>query len=460
MWSARIKAGSRRLLASTGARLALVQAALVILAFVLAGVLTEWSAHSILRAQVRDRVESEIGTLHDEIAQKGVAHLPHTVEKRSRQARRFDYRLIGADGRVRVGDLKADGLAAGWAWLPGADSGRPTRPAAGFLVFTERLSDGSMLSVADDLTHEAMLERSLVLTLFLCGAFGAAFCLSASFLLTRGVWRRASAVAGAARDVTRGRLGVRVTTREGLPRDDIDELGQAFNAMSTEIAILVGQLQQVCTDIAHDLRTPLARVRQRLEALKRKAAGESELVAAAEQIDAEIGEVLRTFDAMLRLAELENATPGLRRERIDLAEVAARLAEAYRPDIEESGRSLDVRLEPAEVEGDGQLIAQAMANLLDNALRHTPEGTPIELQVSRRPGGAELVVIDRGPGVAAEHRSAVLQRFRRLDASRSSRGSGLGLAIVAAIARRHSARLTLGDAGPGLKVALRFGEAG
>ena len=456
MWSAR----TRRLFASTGARLAVVQAALVIAAFVLAGYLTQLSAHRILREQVRDRVESEVGTLHDEIAQKGVAHLSHTVEKRSRQARRFDYRLLSADGRMRVGDLQADGLQLGWAKLPGARSGRPVRPAAGFLVYTERLSDGSMLSVADDLTHEAVLESSLGLTLFWCGAFGAAFCLSASFLLTRGVWRRASAVASAAREVTRGRLGVRVKIREGLPRDDIDELGYAFNAMLAEIATLVSQVQQVCTDIAHDLRTPLARVRQRLEVLKRATAGQPELVAAAEKIDAEIEEILRTFDAMLKLAELENAAPGLRRERIDLAEVAARMAEAYRPDIEESGRSLEVRLEPVEVEGEGQLIAQAMANLLDNALRHTPEGTPIELQVSRRPGGAELAVIDRGPGVAVEQRSAVLQRFRRLDASRSSRGSGLGLAIVAAIAKRHGAQLVLADADPGLKVALSFGGPG
>jgi signal transduction histidine kinase len=456
MWSAR----TNRILTSTGARLALVQAALVIAAFGLAGVLTELSAHRILRDQVRDRVESEVGTLHDEIAQKGVDHLSHTVAKRSRQARRFDYRLVSADGRVRVGDLRADGLQPGWSWLAGSHSGRRTQPAAGFMVHTERLSDGSMLSVADDLTHEVVLEDALVQTLFWCGAFGAAFCLSASFLLTRGVWRRASAVANAAREVTRGRLGVRVRIREGLPRDDIDELGHAFNGMLAEIAALVSQVQQVSTDIAHDLRTPLARVRQRLEVLKLKTAGQPELIAAAEKIDAEIEEILRTFDAMLRLAELENAAAGLRRERIDLAEVAARMAEAYRPDIEESGRSLEVRLEPVEVEGEGQLIAQAMANLLDNALRHTPEGTPIELHVSRGPAGAELAVIDRGPGVAVEHRSAVLQRFRRLDASRSTRGSGLGLAIVAAIAKRHGAQLILDDVGPGLKVALNFAGPG
>ena len=185
MWSAR----TRRLITSTGARLAVVQAALVIVALALAGYLTQISTDHIFRQQVRERVLGEIGTLHDEIAQRGATHLFHTIAKRSRQSRGFDYRLTSADGRTRAGDLVADGLNPGWAEAPGDRSGRPVRPRSGFLVHTERLADGSMLSVAEDLSGEAGVEASLTWTLFWCGALGAAFCLSASYVLTRGVWR-------------------------------------------------------------------------------------------------------------------------------------------------------------------------------------------------------------------------------------------------------------------------------
>ena len=446
----------RRPIAGAGARLALIQAVLLIAAFVLAGYLTQLSARGIFRHEMRARVVGEVSTLDDEIAQKGVARLSHTIAKRSKQARGFDYRLSGADGRPRAGDLLADGLKPGWTQLPGDRSGQAVRPAQGFLVYTKRLSDGSSLSVGQDLSGEAALSGALGWTLFCCGALGAAFCLSASYLFTRGAWRRISAVAAAAREVTAGRLDVRVKTRAGFPRDDIDELGQTFNAMLGEITALMSQVRQVSTDIAHDLRTPLARVSHRLERLRLEADGQRALISAVGRIETDIQEVLRTFDAMLKLAELENDGPGLRLQRVDLAEVAGRVADAFRPDIEESGRSLHTELEPAAIDGDGELIAQAMANLLDNALRHTPEGTPIRLCVNARPDGADLAVVDSGRGVAPEHRAAVLQRFRRLDSSRSTRGSGLGLAIVAAIAKRHRAELTLADAGPGLKVEMRF----
>ncbi|HEX4097454.1 MAG TPA: HAMP domain-containing sensor histidine kinase [Caulobacteraceae bacterium] len=446
----------RRPIAGAGARLALVQAVLVIAAFVLAGYLTQVSAKLIIDHDVRERVLGEVSTLDDEVAQKGAPRLPHTIIKRSKQARGFDYRLSGEAGQPPAGELMADGLKPGWTYLGGDKSGQTVRPPSGYLVYTKRLADGAMLSVGEDLSGEATLSGAMAWTLFWCGALGAAFCLSASYLFTRGAWRRISAVTAAAREVTAGRLDVRVKTRAGFPGDDIDGLGHTFNAMLGEIAALMSQVRQVSTDIAHDLRTPLARVRQRLELLKRSADGQPALVSAVERIDAEIEEILRTFDAMLKLAELENDGQGLRLQRVDLAEVAARVADAFRPDIEHSGRSLQTDLEPADIDGDGALIAQAMANLLDNALRHTPEGTAIGLCVRRRPGGADLTVVDRGPGVAPEHRAAVLQRFRRLDSSRSTRGSGLGLAIVAAIAKRHRAELTLADAGPGLKVELRF----
>jgi signal transduction histidine kinase len=215
------------------------------------------------------------------------------------------------------------------------------------------------------------------------------------------------------------------------------------------------QVREVSTAIAHDLRTPLTRVRQRLERLERTT-NASEIAEAIEQIDIELENLLRSFDAMLRLAEIENSSENSSANLIDVGEVALRVAEAYRPDIEESGRILSARIEPIFIRGDAQLISQALANLLDNALRHTPEGIPIEIGVEQRTDAVALYVADRGHGVEKHLHSAILQRFHRLDASRSKSGTGLGLAIVAAISKRHHATLCLIDAAPGLKVEIQF----
>ena len=165
--------------------------------------------------------------------------------------------------------------------------------------------------------------------------------------------------------------------------------------------------------------------------------------------------MLRAFDAVLRLAEIETGQDVFRRS-VDLAEVVSRVAEAYRPDAEDGGRRLDAALEPARILGDPELLTHAVANLLDNALRHTPQGAHIALSTGISEGHPVLIVADDGPGVPEAQRAAVLERFYRLERSRTTSGTGLGLAIVAAIAARHGARLDLLEAAPGLAVRLTF----
>ncbi len=450
--------GARRNLTSflrrTGVRLALVQALVLISALGIAGYLSQASSSLIARHAVETRVLGEMASMKAELVQRGAAHLPHTVAKRSRLWHGFEYRLAGPDGRWRAGELPAGGRARGWSTVIDRHSRAPHR----ILAYGSPLPDGSTLWVGQDLTADVEQAAIVTRTLIWCGAAGVLAGLIASYLFMGSAWRRVSALARAAHEASTGDLGVRVRTRQGGPRDDIDDLGVAFNTMLAEIVALMGQAREVSTAIAHDLRTPLTRVRQRLERLRRAAVDAPDLLKQMEQIDLDLEELLRSFDAMLRLAEIENATDaGV--GPVDIGDVAARVAEAYRPDIEESGRQLCTRLEPVSIRADRQLISQAVANLLDNAVRHTPEGTPIEIGVERRAEGAALFVLDHGPGVPADQRAAVLQRFRRLDRSRAGSGSGLGLAIVAAIARRHGAALELADAGPGLKVELTFPEA-
>ena len=447
--------GVRRLAARAGARLALIQALVVTLAFVLAGSLTQMSVDRLETAALRERVAGEAASLREEFGQRGAGHLPHTVTKRTRLWRGFAYRLERADGAVLGGVLPRP-PADGWSEIAGA-------PGAGdvsrrpYLALQSTLPDGSRLAVAQDLSARVRQSAALTWTLWLCGAIGVAFCVAASTAFTGRAWRRVAAVAAVARAVHGGRLDVRVPTRAGPARDDTDELGQVFNAMLERMAMLLAQVRQVSTDIAHDLRTPLTRVRQRLERLSLEASGDPRLLAGVRRVDEDLAEILRTFDALLQLAEIEVEREFGREDALDLAEVAQRVGEAFRPDIEESGRTLALAIAPARIRGDAHLIAQVTSNLLENALRHTPPGAAIALMVERGPAGeVRLSVADDGPGVPEVERERVLRPLVRLEAGRGSKGSGLGLSIVAAIAHRHRARLHLADARPGLRVTLTF----
>ena len=196
-------------------------------------------------------------------------------------------------------------------------------------------------------------------------------------------------------------------------------------------------------------------MRNKIDTLLRSRDGDTALVGALGSVNEDIAEILRAFDAVLRLAEIETGR-GVFRDPVSLDQVASRVAEAYRPDAEDGGRRLDTALEPVRVSGDAELLTHAIANLLDNALRHTPDEARITVRTGISDGYPYLVVADDGPGVPEAQRAAVLERFYRLERSRTTSGTGLGLAIAAAIAARHGARLELLDAAPGLAVRLVF----
>ncbi|MEQ1617460.1 MAG: HAMP domain-containing sensor histidine kinase, partial [Terricaulis sp.] len=204
----------------------------------------------------------------------------------------------------------------------------------------------------------------------------------------------------------------------------------------------------------HDLRTPLTHVRQKLEV----AAASPDPAAAQEAIrlaQNEIDGILRTFAAMLRLSEIEAGSARSRFAALDLVSLVERVVDAYRPDIEAAGQTLRVDLDDAApVNGDDDLVAQALANLIENAMRHAGADATILVRLRSRPTETRLEVADNGPGVSADDRGRILEPFIRLDKSRSTPGAGLGLAIVAAIARLHDAGLVLENAAPGLRVAL------
>ncbi len=434
----------------TGTRVLVLQTIALILAFGVAGLMARISIQQLNERALRADVQGELASLNDEWRHKGVAHLPFTIAKRSRLWHGFEYGLAGADGHYLAGDA---GLARlnhpGWMRESGAKGQA--------LVYTQALPGGGWLTVGRDLTNEQQQMQALTLLLLLGGAAGVAVCLATTYLTTRWTWRRLDQLSSTAALVAQGRLDVRAPVRHSAAPDEIDELSLALNIMLDRIWGLIGQLRRVTTDVAHDMRRPLTRLRQKLERLARAAAETPALAAEVRRLDADFVEILRTFDALLQLAEIEGSPrpEGL----VDLTEVAGRVSEALRPDIEDSGRTLEALMEAVTVEGDTDLVAQALANLLENALRHTPAGTRIELRVEENGGAPRILVRDNGPGIPAAQRDTALAPLGRLEASRTTPGSGLGLAIASSVALRHGARLELGDAKPGLEVSIAFPAA-
>jgi signal transduction histidine kinase len=268
-------------------------------------------------------------------------------------------------------------------------------------------------------------------------------------LMGRGVTRRAAAMDAALARVEAGEFGHRLPVRAG--GDEFDRLARRINAALDRVQSLMQTLRQVTDDIAHDLRTPLSRLRQRLEGVLREP-DDAGWRAATEAAIQDCEHLLEIFAALLRIAQVESGARRAGFAPLDLSALVATVAEVYTPAAEERCQRLEAGIAPGvTVTGDRELLTQAVANLLDNAVKHGREGGRVSLALTP---DATITVTDDGAGIPAEAREAVLRRFHRLDAARSRPGAGLGLALVAAVAELHGARLTLGDAAPGLRATL------
>ena len=231
--------------------------------------------------------------------------------------------------------------------------------------------------------------------------------------------------------------------------DDLTALARTFNRLFDRIEKLLIANKQVSADIAHDLRKPLASMLRRLEGARDDDASPESVTAAIEAAISEIEGVLDTFNALLRIGQVEAGARRAAFRPLDLAEVAREVVEAFQPAAEEEGKTLLARLDaPLPMAGDNELLVQMIANLLDNALRHTPQGAGVEVSGKRTPGGVSLTVADDGAGVAPDELKSIFQRFYRAEAARASTGTGLGLSLVAAIADLHGLECAASDNRP------------
>lgn len=446
-----------RILRVASFRFAALYVAVFAVSALILGVAVFVEARSVLQQQMRARIETETAFLREEFNAGGVSRLVHALQARGEGTGALDYLLQDHTGAHLAGEIPAQpGLAPGWTTFdipPGPeDEGESEHTRA----LVSELPGGLLLGVGSDLEQvrdlEAAIARAFLWTVALVAALG----IAGGILLSRAFLKRVDAISRTAEAIIAGDLTQRVPTRG--TGDDLDRLAGTLNHMLDRIAVLMESLRQVSSDVAHDLRTPLSRLYQRLEEARTHARSVAEYEAATTAAIHEAHGLLETFAALLRIAQVEGSSSRAAFAEVDLSALAETVADAYRPDAEESGHRLTTSTDGAiAVRGDKELLTQSLANLVENAIRHTPAGTQIITSLTRAPDrGAILTVEDDGPGVAAADLPLLTDRFFRGERSRSTPGNGLGLSLVAAVAELHGAALLLEPANPGLRAILRF----
>jgi signal transduction histidine kinase len=420
------------------------------------------SMAGFIERQTEATIRAEMRGLREQYDQRGLTGLVEVVQARSALPRGNSLYLI-TDPALEpvVGNL--DSWPANRDVRPSWITFSVESPARNgeidnVLASVSVLPGGSHLLVGRDLRDADAFRRRITTTLGWAALLTLGLGVAGGLFMTRNMLARVEAVNRTSARIIRGDLSQRVPlTGSG---DEFDQLAGNLNAMLDQIERLMLGMRQVTDNIAHDLRTPLARLRARLEVTLLERPDVNRFGEALRETIAEADHLLGTFNALLSIAEAES---GARRENmavVDLAAIARSVAELYEPVADEKGVALRVETEEPgiAVQGDRHLLSQAVANLLDNALKYTPQGT-VNVTLRRAGNLVRLEVSDTGPGVPADRREAVFDRFVRLEGSRSTPGNGLGLSLVRAVAKLHGGEVWLEDNAPGLKAIVTLPAA-
>ena len=447
-----------RLLKNATFRLAL---AYVLLFGASAGILLGflwWATAGVLSQQLDETIEADIKGLAEQYERRGAPGVAAIISERVARdpGGRTVYLLTDPLRRRLVGNLDSWPSvvpdADGWMTFElvdrGSVDGRPHLARARAFV----LQGGLNLLVGREI-HELAQTRRMIVNAMVWGLLiTAALALAGGIAMSRTTARRIEAINETSREIMSGDLSRRIPTRGS--DDEFDQLAINLNTMLDRIQLLMDGLRHVSDNIAHDLRTPLTRLRSGLEGLRDGAADDPSRVEAIDRTVAEADGMLAIFNGLLRIARIE---AGGQRENfapVSLGDIAADVGELYEPVALEKDLAFSVDTDKAEsVTGDRDLIFQAVANLVDNAIKYTPPGGTVALSIA----GRRIVVADSGPGIPAADRDAVFDRFHRLEDSRTEPGSGLGLSLVRAVARLHEGEVVLADNDPGLRAVLTLG---
>ncbi len=444
----------RTLMRSAGVRFGLIYAALFSACALALAAFLWWSTAGLLDRQADAAINADAQGLVEHFLD-GPAVLAEIIQERLVANINDDaiYLLTDAQGQPVAGNL------ATWpaAMTPDVSIAELPIDRAGVHGFARIhqfvLPGGFHLLVGRDVQGRVQMRRilgdallwtpAIVLVMAILGA-----------LVMRGLFRATlSEIAATASAVSRGDLTRRLRL-SGLG-DEFDRVAEEINHMLERLASLMDGVRQVSNAIAHDLRTPITRARARLEDAARSAQSEADLRAAIERAQSDLDDIVKVFQALLRISEIEAGARRSAFARVDLGPLLFDLAELYAAAAEERGQTLAYQIPPIlPAFGDRDMLQQAVANLLDNALKFSPPGSTIRLEAKSVAGRVEILVADQGAGIPAGDRKRATERFFRGEQARNTPGSGLGLALVAAVATLHDGELRLEDNAPGLQAVI------
>lgn len=449
-------ANLRRIARASSFRLTCLYAVIFSISVAVLGNIIFWTVETALERHITTRISAELAFLETKFRTEGLAELVEEVEERMQSfvdGGHMEYLVVSAQGERLAGNLLSMPAENGWSDLvyPGDDR---SPDGIKIRVRSVALDGGIRLAVGDDLEIVRYVKRAtlgvlgwVVLAIILLSVAG-------GFLVSLAFLRKVDSVTQTAGAITSGNLNQRIPLRG--TNDEFDRLSAALNQMLDHNANLMESLRQVSNDIAHDLRTPLTRLRQKLDSAQAMVASIPARTA-IEAAVAETDEILETFSALLRISQIEAGSRRAGFREVDLTGLFETVTDAFGVAAEAEGKNLIANVQQGvRVTGDKELLTQMLANLVENAIRHTPENARIEITLAQK--GAEVVasVADDGHGVPHNERKDIFRRFYRVEPSRTTPGNGLGLALVQAVANLHGIELEVGDNTPGLRITMSF----
>lgn len=419
-----------------------------------------WNTAVLLERQTDETIRAEVNALADQYRLRGVRGIIDTIQRRSDDENGSVYLLVDSAGQRVAGNLTKlpalpEGEDASWIEFPldvEKATGRESHMARAFYI---NLSGGFQLVVGRDV--EALRQFAAIIrqTIYYALAIALVLGLGGGLLMSRNFLRRVDAITEASRTIMAGNMSGRMPVKGS--NDELDRLALALNEMLDQIESLMAAMKEVSSNVAHDLKTPLTRIKARVEAALR-AASEEEYREALENTVSESDRLLDTFNALLSIARAEAGQSRSGLAATDASDLIADVVDLYEPMAEEEGGTLTSAASPGlMVLADRQLLAQALTNLIDNALKYgAHDGEAPEISVTGGIEGDNVVIAvgDHGAGIPAEDRGRVTERFVRLDQSRSKPGNGLGLSLVSGVMKLHKGALVLEDNHPGLLAKL------
>jgi signal transduction histidine kinase len=422
-------------------------------ALILLGVVY-WATGVYMSNSLDAAIDSDIIELEDSLQVGGNEGLTEQVKERVQQAPNgpMYYLLEDSKGKVVAGNIPPSYGGEGRFDLKVP---RSNSPSVAVHAHGITLANHEYLMVGVDALPRREMRKLILRVFEWSSAITLVLAFAGGALMSGGLLRRIETISRTARDIMAGDFSKRIPVRG--THDEFDHLVRSLNAMLERNEVAMESVRQVSNDIAHDLRTPLTRLRQRLELAQRRARSLEDWQRAADGCISDMDAILATFGALLRIAQIESGMPARRFAEVDLSELLRTVIEVYQPMAEEREQRFSAEIASRlMVWGDRELLAQMIANLIENAMKHSPVGASIRLTTSQTPRAIVVAVIDNGPGIPLTDRGRVFQRFYRLESSRSTAGNGLGLSLVEAIAALHGVSVELSDNRPGLRVTLQF----